>query len=133
MRNLLVEKDGYRVTHEYEQTFVEWPGGELEIGNHYGDPVCAVLDAEAGLCVIGGEGLCVTKFRRTSTANGTALKDLEHSELWRWQNPREHEPCWFVTHLELRANGKVRATVDAGGAGDGVYEVDTRTLEWRRA
>ena len=35
-----------------------WPGGKLIVGDHcYTDPQCAVINAEMGWCVSGGQGL----------------------------------------------------------------------------
>lgn len=59
MRTPLAESENFVVTHEYELAFVteRRTGRELDLGSHYGDPICAVIAPDESWFAVGGEGI----------------------------------------------------------------------------
>ena len=50
----------YLVEHEYESASVTGPDGfRMPIGEFYGDPAVALIDAEERWCAVAGEGVIV--------------------------------------------------------------------------
>ena len=103
------------------------------------------MDAAQGWCVTGGAGLVVNLFGQ-GFPSGTGPVDafpFTSRDLW---NPNSPPPDgrqnWFVEGLwlyaaEQDANGDlarvlVHALVEPGSRHAGLYEVDLRTLDWRR-
>jgi len=60
----LCRQGGYAIAHEYETAWLNWPCGNLPIGDHHGDPTCALIDPEGAWCLTAGEGVIVCLFRR---------------------------------------------------------------------
>jgi hypothetical protein len=52
----------YRVEHLLEEATLVWSDGSVFVGDHYGDPSCALINEAAGGCVSGGEGLVICRF-----------------------------------------------------------------------
>ena len=52
----------YRIEHEYESaSLVAGDGGKRAIGEFYGDPAVALIDADEQWCAVAGEGLIVCR------------------------------------------------------------------------
>ena len=130
MPNILASgADGFQIWHDYEYALLHWEGGSLPLGDHYGDPACALLSPDHGWCVIGGEGIVVFDFGGPFSRNDPpSLDGCSSAELWRRENPpSDSTPCWFVSELAVIDPEHVRAVID----GQGSVEVNLRTLEWR--
>jgi hypothetical protein len=58
---ILAENSLLVVEHEYENAMVRFKqsGEVIEIGDHYGDPIAAVVDPKGCWAAVGGEGLTV--------------------------------------------------------------------------
>jgi hypothetical protein len=127
-RRVLTEDAGLRVTHDFEDTFLEWDGGEVWLCDHYGDPQCALVALEAGRCVVGGEGLDIFRLRRQ---RGGEVQIVGRRELWRRGSPPPDQArCWFVLELSWIADDLVMATAEVAGLRR-TLEVDLRALAWR--
>lgn len=131
MRTTLFRDGDYFVDHVCEQSYICWPGGDYPAGAHYGDPLCAALNVQGGWCVTGGEGLVVTVFSAGLPRRGdpAPAQSVAQTALWRSGDAKDLR---FVVGLEIAGGDRVRATVDPQGNHAGVYEVDVRTLAWRR-
>src|SRR5437763_17210482 len=97
-RPVLAVEGERRIEHAYETATLAWNGGSIAIGDHYGDPDCAVINVEGGWCVTGGEGLVVCHFEGGLPAGPApyAATRLTILELWRRGNPPPSGPCWSV-------------------------------------
>lgn len=59
-RRALARSRHYVVEHEYESAWVTGPDGcRVAIGEFYGDPAVALIDAAERWCVVAGEGVIV--------------------------------------------------------------------------
>lgn len=122
---LIAQKEDISLSHEYEEVYLDWSLGRLILGDHYGDPLCALIGADQSWCAVGGEGLEVVHFDPTN------LYDNRRFDLWRRSNPPPDGALrWHVTELAEIDGTLVRAVLENQ---DGVweYEVDVRTLQWR--
>ena len=130
MAGILAAAAGFRIRYDYEDAVLEWPGGRLALGDHYGDPACALLDLDQGWCVVGGEGLVVHDFGRPISAAAPPQADqVRRHELWRRANPPpDGARCWFVTALAPLGAQRVRAVTDEHGA----FEIDLASRTFRR-
>jgi hypothetical protein len=133
VRRILAEDGDYRIWHEYEHATLEWPGGALPIGDHYGDPTCALISSAGGWCLTAGEGLIVCLFDGGLPRGSASPADasLRTRELWRRRNPPPNAACWFV-HSVAHVGETIHVTTDPLSDYAGVYEVDVRTMTWRR-
>lgn len=130
MQNTLAsEPTGFRINHDFEYAILEWPSGSLALGDHYGDPTCALVCPEHGWCVVGGEGIVVFDFGGSfSLDNPPSLEKCTPASLWRRAKPPpDSTACWFVSELTAVDADHVRAVVDQHGS----FEVNLRTLSWR--
>jgi len=133
-RTILCRRGIYAVEHEHEYCYLTWPGGELLIDDHHGDPVDAVLSGD-GWCVIGGEGLGIILFERGLPVPGRPFDraGVTQKDLWRRANPPPSgDECWFVDRLWPAGPYRVCAVVDPQSPNAGTYEVDVRSLTWTR-
>ena len=54
----------YRVQHEYEQaTVTAADGRQASLGEFYGDPAVALIDADEQWCAVAGEGLVICRLK----------------------------------------------------------------------
>ena len=60
MRRTLAESPHFVVTHEFELAYAteKATGREIFLGDHYGDPTCAVIAPDESWFAVGGEGVC---------------------------------------------------------------------------
>jgi hypothetical protein len=126
-------RDGdYVIEHHYENCYFSWPGGGLDLGDHYGDPTCGLINASEGWCLSGGEGLVISLFPHPLTAECRPT-EYKRLNLWRRENPpsAEHK-CWFVQGAWLKGGDVARVLVDPLSGEAGLYDVDVRTLQWRK-
>jgi len=122
-RRVLAEAGGVRVTHDFEDVILERDGARLALADHYGDPQCALIAPERGWCVVGGEGLEVVRFDGPGAVR---------SALWRRDNaPPDGARCWFVSGLSDLGGDRVAVVAEVAGQAAS-FEVDVRTLAWRR-
>jgi hypothetical protein len=144
-RQILCFEGAYTINGGYENVYLRWDGGGVDIGDHYGHPTAAIMDVAQGWCVTAGEGLEICHFERGFPGPGRPVEDFPFRtlELWRHGNPPpDGQTCWFVEKLwfaesELDADGKpssilLHVLVDPGGKSAGLYEVDVVSLAWRR-
>ncbi len=54
---VLVSSGTYRVLSQYESAFLDTGDAMFDIGDLDGEPSCALIDTDAGWCVVGGHGL----------------------------------------------------------------------------
>ena len=141
---ILCVEGQYSIAFGHEDVFLDWQGGGLDIGDHYGQATAAVMDVSHGWCATGGEGLLICRFERGFPRTGEPLDNFPFCklELWRGANPppdgRRYwrvEGLWFVGSEE--ADGKLgnvllHALVSPGTQDAGLYQVDLMTLGWRR-
>ena len=133
-RRRLATAGNHEVWHAFERAYLSWPGGELFIADHYGDPTCAVIDVAGGWCMTGGEGLVLCRFDAgLPVGSAQTVPRMQVRELWRRSNPPPSDACWFVSSLAPAAAGKVHVATDAAAEYRGFYEVDVATMAWRRA
>lgn len=134
--NDLCASSGYRVAQRFDMAFLIWPDGELYVGDHcHTDPQCAVINAENGWCVSGGQGLEICLFE-DGLPRGPNVPDparMKRLSLWRHENPPpDGERYWFVVKIWHYHEDRVRVLVNPLGPAAGLYEVDVRTLQWER-
>jgi hypothetical protein len=101
-RKTLRREGAYSIRCSHERAFLCWAGGGLDIGDHYGDPKCAVMDVAQGWCVTGGEGLEIRIFDKGFPLPGAPVEAFPFRtlELWRGTNrPPDGRPFWFVEKL----------------------------------
>ncbi|WP_426090041.1 hypothetical protein [Janthinobacterium sp. PSPC1-1] len=61
-RRELARSAGYIVQHEYEQaTVTAADGRQASLGEFYGDPAVALIDADEQWCAVAGEGLVLCR------------------------------------------------------------------------
>ena len=82
----LCRQGGYVIEHEYETAWLRWQGGRLLIGDHYGDPTCALIDPAGAWCLTAGEGVIVCRFS-PKLSEQDRPKRCEQAELWRRGSP----------------------------------------------
>ncbi len=106
------------------------------VGDHcHCDPTCAVVNAAGGWCLSGGQGLEIRLFedglpQGPGTPDPNRIKTLS---LWRHENPPpDGQRFWCVVGAWLYADDLVRVLVNPLASQAGLYEVDVRTLGWRR-
>jgi hypothetical protein len=132
-----LDRDGdYSIVDRFDMAFLVWPDGELIVGDHcHCDPTCAVVNQIGGWCVSGGQGLDIRLFedglpQGPDTPDPNRIKTLG---LWRHENPPpDGQHFWCVVGAWLYAGDLVRVLVNPLGTEAGLYEVDVRTLSWRR-
>jgi hypothetical protein len=131
----------YTVQHFSEDTYLVWKEGasDLEVGrielaDHYGDPTCAVINSLNGWCATGGEGLAVSSFKGGFPSGSKPInpQDVTQRELWRRSNPPPIGPYWAIEGMWLYEDDLIRVVVDPISDHAGLYEVNVRTLEWRK-
>ena len=122
----LCRQGGYVIEHEYETAWLRWQGGKLLIGDHYGDPSCALIDPAGAWCLTAGEGVIVCRFS-PKLSEQDRPKRCEEAELWRGNlPPPDGKKVWFVESVSHLSGNRVRLLVDGGRS----YDVDVSTLEW---
>jgi hypothetical protein len=133
MKHVLYADPGekYVIEHEYELAYLRWSGGTYPLGEHYGDPMCAVMNTPDGWCVTGGQGLVITIFEDGLPEGGTqvAPQHVRQTELWR---PPPSGDVWYVFGVWYAGDDRVQAAVDPGSDHAGLYEVNVRTLAWHK-
>ncbi len=134
MKKTLCSQGDYTIDHEYEATYLRWPGGHYPVGEHYGEPTCAVINEIDGWCVTGGEGLVVTAFEQGfPLRNDAARRRVTQRSLWRCDSFSPPTGLrWFVFGAWLAGPDQVQVVVDPGSDHAGLYEVDVRTLAWQK-
>ena len=121
----LCRQGDYRIEHEYEAAWLAWPGGRLPIGEHYGDPTCALIDPDGAWCLTAGEGVIICRFTPRLSERDQP-KRFEQIELWRGSAPPpDGEKAWFVESAAPLSGNRVRLFVEGRA-----YDVDVVTLEW---
>ena len=72
----------YRVEHEYESaSLVAGDGRKRAIGEFYGDPAVALIDAGEQWCAVAGEGLIVCSLAPVAPAWNTTERRVKPSGL----------------------------------------------------
>lgn len=136
MKRVLCEDGDFAIEHEYEQSFLRWPGGVQLIGDHYGDATCAVMSTIDGWCATGGEGLVITLFEDGLPERNepSGARKIRQSALWRARDgvPPPSGKAWFVFGAWFVRDHLIQVVVDPGSDHAGLYEVDVRTLAWRK-
>jgi hypothetical protein len=133
-KTVLAADGEYRIEHFYENVALVWRGGSADIGDHYGDPTCAVINSSAGWCVTGGEGLVICHFEGglPRGPGRVSSKRLKMLELWRRGNPPPQSAFWSVQGAWLYQDDAVRVVVDPSSEHAGLYEINVTTLAWRK-
>ncbi len=133
-RIVLATEGEYRIEHFYEQASLAWRGGSVDIGEHYGDPICAVINPQAGWCATGGEGLVICHFEGGLPRGPTRVspKRMKVLELWRRANPPPMKAYWSVEGAWLYQDDLIRVVVEPASEHAGLYEVNVTTLSWRK-
>lgn len=79
----LARSAGWVVTHEYESASVRSSEGwQLGVGEFYGDPQAALIDADERWCAVAGEGLVVCDLARQGGGRCTAYFREPGRTLW---------------------------------------------------
>lgn len=126
-RQVLARCGELRITHDFEDAFLEVEAEVLPLCEHYGDPQCALFSPAGDWCVVGGEGLDV--FLLGSRGDRPVVE--RHATLWRRETPPpDGARCWFVSELSLAGDGRVIAVVETADARRRL-EVDLRRMVWR--
>jgi hypothetical protein len=96
---VLAESPRYVLGHEYERVYVleKDTGTYRELGAHYGDPECGIIDPQERWFLAGGEGLTFY-----TQQDGVV-------ELLRGGTEAD---TYFVSSMRLEAEGTVRLLVD---------------------
>ena len=134
VRPVLAVDGECRIKHVFEDAKLVWSGGSIEIGDHYGDPNCGLVNTCVGWCATGGEGLVICHFDG-GLPKGTARsaeKRLKKSELWRRSSPPPSGAYWSVEGMWFYRDDLIRVVVEPVSEHAGLYEVDVRTLAWRK-
>ncbi|KAB8037345.1 hypothetical protein [Janthinobacterium aquaticum] len=96
------------VTHDYESASVHSSAGwQLHVGEFYGDPQVALIDANARWCAVAGEGLivcelapqgrCTAYFREPG--NALWITELRQEAAWVLE-ARGEDGCWHRIDLQ---------------------------------
>lgn len=136
VRQVLAVDGEYKIEHLFENARLVWSGGSIDIGDHYGDPDCGLINANTGWCATGGEGLVIYHFEG-GLPKGPARfseKRLRMLELWRRSNPPPSgaHRHWSVEGIWLCHDDLIRVVVEPLSEHAGLYEVDVKTLAWRK-
>lgn len=113
-RRELARSAGYIVQHEYEQaTVTAADGWQASLGEFYGDPAVALIDADEQWCAVAGEGLvlcrlgqpfgqCAAYFRQPGEVRWiTALRQTGPFAL-EWQG---EDGDWHSLAFEVAVSG----------------------------
>jgi hypothetical protein len=126
----------YRIESFCEDARLVWSGGSIDIGHHYGEPGCALINADAGWCVTGGEGLVICHFEGGLPKGPTRfpVERLKNVKLWRPGNPPPSgaHDYWSVEGIWFYQNDLIRVVVNPLDEHAGLYEVDVKTLVWHK-
>jgi hypothetical protein len=117
----------YRIVSEYEAVYLAAPNAVFDLCDVYGDPSCALIDVEAGWCVVGGMGLWVSHF-------GASFKETREEKpsystrqvIWPDRGPPYIEGLWRVDET------LIHVLTDPGTEVASLYEVNVTTLAYRR-
>jgi len=132
---LLCRDGDHAVAEHFEEAVLLWPDGRFIMGDFYGHPSCAIINHKGSWCLAGGEGLIVCFFE-DGLPSGPSSPDparIETRKLWRDDNPPpDGKQMWFVEGAWFYTDDLVRVVVNPLAPEAGLYEVDVRTLAWRR-
>ena len=107
----LAESKNYSVWHEYEAVLLLIRDGrKIVIGDFYGDPEVAIIDAAEKWCAVGGCGLIVYWFKEPFVEYRYGVSSPQYLEFNR------HRPdIWWVENLKQLGPFDLEIQV-AGGA-----------------
>ncbi len=99
----LLENEKFLVYHEWEEaTLVNKETNEkIDMGSHYGDPMCAIMPSGMSWCIVGGEGLSIWK---KSSNNVTRIINDEINDIVRIKLVSENEVLLLVDPWSLNAS-----------------------------
>jgi hypothetical protein len=120
-KRILARSDNYIVSHRYETVVLERPARlPVVIGDHYGDPVAAVIDWDEKWCITVGCGLVLYWLREP-------FWDYEyHRNTSQWYELHRYPPEeWWIETIYQVDNDTVRFVTDPWGDNPGLYELRT--------
>ena len=119
---ILAESDQLVVGHEWETAFLifkERPLREIQLGQHYGDPTCAVISSNNDWVVVGGEGLTI--WRKIKQG----IFSQEKEQVKAIQLPELN----FIHAARIENDYKVRFLIDPWSANSGTWTLDLKSLK----
>ncbi len=98
--NILAQNEKYIVWNEYETTYLTIKDEDriVEIGDFYGDPICALIDTNNRYCVVGGCGVIVYYF------NEPYLPYIYHCVTDQWKEYYRDGSFWVETVQQIDCN-----------------------------
>ena len=85
--NLLDERDGLRLVHEFETVVLEGADApNLVVGDHYGDPIGGLIDREGRWVASFGEGVQVYRISKPFTPYS---RDTDSGQWVTWDAPQD--------------------------------------------
>ena len=108
--NVLASSDQFRILHEYETVWLEAEGrGRIVIGDFYGDPKMAIIDAGERWCVIGGCGLIIYFLQEPFDHYAYNEISTQYREVG-----RAHPNIWWVNAIEQIGVSEIMVTLETG-------------------
>ncbi|HUT87936.1 MAG TPA: hypothetical protein VMY37_00425 [Thermoguttaceae bacterium] len=121
---ILARSEHYTVSHEYEVVLLDRPSGpQVVIGDFYGDPAAAIIDAHEKWAIVVGCGIVLYWLRKPFTPYEYDKKTNQ----W-WEAHRSPPDEWWIETVYQVAGNTVRFVVDPAAAVAGVYELDVESL-----
>jgi hypothetical protein len=122
--NILARSSHYTVSHEYEVVLLDRPSGPaVVIGDFYGDPVAAIIDAEENWAIVVGCGILLYRLREPFTP----YEYDKRCDQW-WEAHRSPPDVWWIECVYQVVDNTVRFVVDPTTPVAGVYELDVESL-----
>lgn len=109
-RQTLATSHNYTIEHEYELAYLCTPDGrKVVVGDFYGDPQAALIDADENWCAIGGCGLIIYRLTEPFDEYACGKPSKQYREFHR-------EPpgvCWIEELKQLGAR-EIELKLDSG-------------------
>lgn len=125
---ILAQSNHYKISSEYEVVWLERIGHESTvIGDFYGDPVGAIIDAKERWCVVFGTGLIIYYLREPFQRYQYNMSIDQWKECF-----REPQDTWFIEAVHQTGDEKIRLVVDLNSERAGIYELTMGSMSIER-
>lgn len=106
--NILAESSNYRIEHAYEAVYLCIPDGKrVLIGDFYGDPEVALIDADEKWCVVGGCGLIIYAIIAPFDEYECEKRSSQYVEI-----KRQPPDVWWVREIRQLSDFEIELTFE---------------------
>ena len=108
--NILATSNNYSIEHEYELAYLRLPDGrKIVVGDFYGDPQAALLDADENWCAIGGCGLIIYRLAEPFDEYAYGKPSRQY-----WEFNREPPSVFWIEELTQLNAHQIELRLDSG-------------------